>query len=207
MPNYDRNILKQNIKALMANNKMTQQQLADAIQMSQSNISKSLSEGAKKSFTVEQVYAIAEYFGVSVDWLLGYKTNRSVSIDLRSLGEILAKLLLKGDAKCQKISVEETVYAFTDDGYGPEAEPKKQNIEYSSIYFPSYMYAKENSTFDEWTEFDMTARVLGNESRFFPLNNFLNKYLQILKIYKSGDLSEESYQVLLKDFLNQLPEN
>jgi transcriptional regulator with XRE-family HTH domain len=185
----------------------TQQQLADAIQMSQSNVSKSLSEGAKKSFTVEQVYAIAEYFGVSVDWLLGYKTNRSVSIDLRSLGEILAELLLKGDAKCQKISVEETVYAFTDDGYGPEAEPKKQNIEYSSIYFPSYTRAKENSTFDEWTEFDMMARALGNESRFFPLNNFLNKYLQILKIYNSGDLSEESYQVLLKDFLNQLAEN
>ena len=75
MPIFDQNILKRNIKELLKNKNITQQQLAQTIGMSQSNVSKALSEGDKKCFTVEQIYSIADHFGVSIDWMLGYELD------------------------------------------------------------------------------------------------------------------------------------
>ena len=44
MSNYDNDILIQNVRKLMEDNNITQQQLADILGMSQSNVSKALSE-------------------------------------------------------------------------------------------------------------------------------------------------------------------
>ena len=55
MQKFDIDILKRNINSLLKNKGVTQQQLADALGMSQSNVSKALSEREKKCFTVEQI--------------------------------------------------------------------------------------------------------------------------------------------------------
>ena len=93
MSNFNIDIQKQNIRILMENNRITQQQLADAIDMSQSNISKALSLKDKKCFTVEQIYRIAEYFNVSIDYLLGYKNEKYGSISQRDVGKFLISLI------------------------------------------------------------------------------------------------------------------
>ena len=81
MSNYDNDILIQNVRKLMEDNNITQQQLADILGMSQSNVSKALSESDKKCFTLDQVVGIAKHFRVSIDMLVGnYRAqNRDIS--------------------------------------------------------------------------------------------------------------------------------
>lgn len=71
----NKDILISNIKNLMKNNNMTQQELAEVLDMSQPNISKALSVSDTKSFTLDQVVGIAKHFNVTVDWLLGNETK------------------------------------------------------------------------------------------------------------------------------------
>lgn len=62
MQKFNVDILKQNISTLMKNEGVKQQELADIIGMSQSNISKALSLKEKKCFTVEQIFLYCRLF-------------------------------------------------------------------------------------------------------------------------------------------------
>ena len=84
MQKFDILILKRNINDLLRDKGTTQQQLADALGMSQSNVSKALSEKDKKCFTVEQIFGIADFFGVSIDWLLGFETAQKMATGPRA---------------------------------------------------------------------------------------------------------------------------
>lgn len=89
----NRYILISNIKNLMKNNNMTQQELAEVLDMSQPNISKALSVSDTKSFTLDQVVGIAKHFNVSIDWLVGNETKSIQNLSLRAIGEFLVKLI------------------------------------------------------------------------------------------------------------------
>lgn len=66
-------ILKRNIVNLMKNHKpeVTQEELGKIAGLSQSNISKRLSKKDKSCFSLIQLIAIADYFEVSLDSLIG----------------------------------------------------------------------------------------------------------------------------------------
>ena len=66
-------ILKRNISSLMENHKpeVTQEELGKVTGLSQPNISKLLSEKNKSCFSLAQLIAIADYFEVSLDSLIG----------------------------------------------------------------------------------------------------------------------------------------
>lgn len=72
MENY-LTILKRNISNLMENHKpeVTQEELGKITGLSQPNISKLLSEKNKSCFSLAQLIAIADYFEVSLDSLIG----------------------------------------------------------------------------------------------------------------------------------------
>lgn len=89
----NRYILISNIKNLMKNNNMTQQELAEVLDISQPNISKALSVSDTKSFTLDQVVGIAKHFNVSIDWLVGNETKSIQNLSLRAIGEFLVKLI------------------------------------------------------------------------------------------------------------------
>ncbi|MDT3390096.1 MAG: helix-turn-helix transcriptional regulator [bacterium] len=74
---YDTDILIRNIKKLMDDNNITQSALAGILGMSQSNVSKALSENDKKSFTLDQLAGIAKHFKVSIDKLIGNERSQS----------------------------------------------------------------------------------------------------------------------------------
>ena len=66
-------ILKRNISSLMENHKpeVTQEELGKVTGLSQPNVSKRLSEKDKSCFSIIQLIAIADYFKVSLDSLIG----------------------------------------------------------------------------------------------------------------------------------------
>ena len=96
MQNYDTNILIQNIKRLMRDKNVSQQKLAEILEMSQPNVSKALNEKDKKCFTLIQVIGIAEYFHISVDELVHNKKSAHISTSQRSVAQFIALLFESG---------------------------------------------------------------------------------------------------------------
>ena len=208
MSKFNLDILKRNIKGLLKDKNMTQQQLADTIGMSQSNVSKALSEEDKKCFTVEQIYSIADHFGVSIDWILGYKTADRITTGPRAIGAFLAELLSKKDAKHAPVEIHDTVYAID---YDPNdyhnCKVLEQDNTYLAIYFPNYWDPQEfTENEEELAELYSEVTQLGNDTRNIPLNIFLHKYVSILKVFQDKQISEEAYQIVLRDYLGQLRE-
>ena len=64
-------LIAQRIKDLMKNEKLTQMQLAAAIKVGQSSISDWLNATSEPS--VENLWKLADFFDVSVDYLIGRK--------------------------------------------------------------------------------------------------------------------------------------
>ena len=208
MQKFDVLILKRNINDLMRNKGIKQQQLAAVIGMSQSNISKALSEKDKKCFTVEQIVSIADYFGVSIDWLLGFKTAQKMETSPRGIAAFVAKLLESGIARSTRGTIPEVVFESYLNSHGfQDSRQENRKIEYPMLYFPNYWYPQD-ITDDEFEqdELMLEAQQTGNETKNVALNSFLDKYLAILDLYKKKQLSEEPYQIVLKDYLSQLEE-
>lgn len=211
MPFYDNEILIQNINDLMRNNGMTQVQLAEILGMSQSNVSKALSLRDKKSFTLDQVAGIAQHFNVSVDSLLGHKQEALNPKSQTDVARFVADLLANGTAKYKSINVEEDVYVGSYDnqaGFYSYELTKKTN-EYTAIYFPNYHdLPTPKHEFDE-EAFDVhyTARIRGNETDNFQLNEFLIRFLKILEVYKTNDLDRETFDRIVDSYVEKMTED
>lgn len=203
MSNYDIDILISNIKSHMSDKGITQEKLADVLGMSQSNVSKALSTNDKKSFTLDQVIGIAKFFHVSVNSLIGEKEYSDLSITPRSIAAFLVKLLEEDNVKMFDYQKEENVYDV-DESWPPSCTHENRKIKYPAFYLPSYWYIPSNATYDEQAELDAEMNQLGNESSMKPINDFLHHFQEILTIYKSGGLSEDTYRSVLSDMLSRL---
>ena len=208
MQKFNIDILKGNIRDLLKNNGVTQQQLADVLGMSQSNVSKALNEKDSKCFTVEQIFGIANYFSVSIDWLMGFETAQKMAIGPRAIAAFVAALLEKGLLKSIPVTIEEDVYTVVYNSLGfPDSENEQQEVTYNALYFPNYWYPKDTAKDDfELERLGDEIIQSGNQNRNCFLNSFLEKYLAILPLYRKQQLSEEPYRLILKDYLNQLEE-
>lgn len=208
MQKFNVDILKQNISTLMKNEGVKQQELADIIGMSQSNISKALSLKEKKCFTVEQIFSIADYFGVSIDWLLGFEAAQKKAEGQRAIGAFVAGLLKNGIAKHIPVTVEEKVFETVRDQHGyPESKQETRSITYPAIYFPNYWNPNECDGSEEEREIAfIEASQVGNKTPNVTLNRFINQYLDILRAYKDHQLSDNSFMTVLEEYLSRLRE-
>ena len=204
MSNYNRDILISNIKSLMADNNTTQQQLADVLDMSQSNVSKALNTKDKKNFTLAQVVDIASFFRVSVDSLLGEKDNPNITVTPRSIAAFLVRMIEKEHAEFFEYKRKEDVYAVDDMSWPPSCTIEIRNLKYPAFYLPSYWHIPSNATSEEKGQLDAEMRVLGNETSMKPVNEFLHHFQEIFTIYKTGGLSEDTYRAVLSDMLSRL---
>lgn len=209
MQKFDALILKRNINTLMQDKGITQQQLATVIGMSQSNVSKALSERDKKCFTVEQIFSIAEFFGISIDQLVGFETAKKIAHGPRAVGAFIAELIADGTAKCADVVVNEEVFQIVYNSHGyPEGKHEKRSNTYPALYFPNYWDPTELAhDEEELRELFSEAEQCGNDTRYVALNTFIRKYLDILRVYNQKQISEEAYQIVLKDYLSQLKED
>lgn len=209
MSNFNIDIQKQNIRILMENNRITQQQLADAIDMSQSNISKALSLKDKKCFTVEQIYRIAEYFNVSIDYLLGYKNEKYGNISQRDIGKFLISLIKNKTISLTRVSVSEMVFKSDIEEEEEEELPwlreYKANNEYLAFYFSNYWDPKEIAVDKaDYESLVQEALQIGNGSNNYKINEFIKNFLEIYKVYQKQQIDEEAYQVVVNNYLSRL---
>jgi transcriptional regulator with XRE-family HTH domain len=89
---YDKGILVDNINKLLADNHITVTKLADIAGVAQSRASILLEKEDPSQFKLPQLVAVADYFNVSVDYLLGID-KESKGMNVESLADI-AKMIL-----------------------------------------------------------------------------------------------------------------
>lgn len=195
MSKLNKSILVQNIDTILKNKKLTQQTLGEILGMSQPNVSKALNPNEKKCFTLEQIVDIADYFHVSVDYLIGNSQAISASHSPREIGEFISDLLASKDGKVANITVEEWV-SEVDPATGYSKQETRQ-VHYPAVYFPDHWIPE---TDDEAAE----ASRVGNETSMIPVNQFLHSFLEILNTYHQGLLSQETYEMVVTNLLENL---
>ena len=198
MQYFDVDILKRNVRILMEQHGTKQEDLADHLNMSQSNVSKALSLKDKKCFTLEQTCRLSDYFKVSVDYLVGKRTAYSAANN-REIAEMLVTLIESGAVSFSEVSMTEHVYNPQNEGYTHEEEDIDRV--YPSLYFRDYWTPKP---FDEDGSQFFELQVFGNATNNYAINEFLRKFIQIYTVYKRGELFEETYKAVVQDYLSRV---
>lgn len=201
MANYNNDILIWNVRKLMEDNHMTQQNLANVLNMSQSNVSKALSTTDKKCFTLDQVVGIAKHFGVSVDSLLGNRNARFTGVNEREIAAFIAKLLEEHKGLLKKEVIEEDQYFFVDDNPHNEVTHQRAQNEYYFLYFPEYWPLPEC---DPVGDVELEYQCRGNRTYLNDINVFLRAFKEIFEIYERRGISKDTYNMFLRDLLSQL---
>lgn len=78
---FSEEIFARRLAALRASERLTQQQLAEVLGITKAAVG-NLEHGRKKP-SIEVAYALADYFGVSLDYLCGRSDEPSMPKDLR----------------------------------------------------------------------------------------------------------------------------
>lgn len=102
---FNNDYLISKISALMVNNLHDAGKRAQALGMSQPNFNHVIHNTGGKRFAIEQIFDIAHYFGVSIDWLMGNQGGSAIAA--KSAAEFITRAVLCGAAKLTPYSVEE----------------------------------------------------------------------------------------------------
>lgn len=203
MEKFNNDILISNISVLMANNSVTQEKMAQALGMSQPNFNHAIHNTGGKRFTIEQIFDIAHYFGVSIDWLMGNKDGSAVTA--KSAAEFITRAVLCGAAKLTPYTVEEDNYC-ADETYAP-GTVRKTTVKYWAAYFPSFWNPYEDVVSEEETREKVTeAEAGGNQTPFWSLNAYLDKFVGFYQLLKSRSMDEEDFQTLIAKHLGRIEE-
>lgn len=207
MPELNFELLQQNIRELISNKGITQAQLAEIAGMTQANVSKALNKNEKKQFTLDQIFRISQHFSISIDELVGNKSADEASMSPRSILAFLTPLLSAVKAKTAKITVEEEVYEPYYDRNGYDCAINKKKVEYPAVYFPDYCDIWDFADNEHEAE-DVHSEFLcgGNSSRYQCLNSVLRDFIPVIDLYRKHSIEEEPFKMVLKGYLNKLPE-
>ena len=202
-PNID--AMNDIIRQLMETNNIGQQELAKVIDMTQPNFSRAISKKHKQCFTLVQVYKIAQYFNISIDYLLGNdkssNSEKEICILFTSLLE--NRKLVKIDT-----SREEEIYTpYTRWDGVPDTEIEKRNVSYPAFIFPKHydIGPIDRYTKDQLDDFRSDIYYGGNsDSSNIRINEFFEKYFQIYDMYLSAQITEDFFHEITKKFLDDL---
>ena len=203
----DYQLLEKNIRAQMKQKEITQSKLAEEIGMTQSNISKALNPMDSRQFTVEQLVKMSQFFGVSIDELLGNKPTGVSSFDKAAAFSFIANLLSTRKLHATTIEVKEEAYEeYQVNQYGMrEYVGEEKMVQYPAFYFPNYVDPDDYPQ-DEFTMGDLQtdAYTGGNATGMYDLNDTLSSLTKLVKMYLTGELSEEQYRFLVKGYKEKL---
>ena len=206
MRNLDIDMVKKRIYSLMQENRVTQETLSAELGMTQPNFSRALSLKNSQCFTLEQVYKLAQYFDVSVDYLL----ENSKPADKKSEREIceLFTALLEA-RKIVKIehTREEEVYAPEFLNNYPDCVISKKQVTYNAFLFPSYLDPGPLDRFDEEQIDNLHTDVLmdGNaDDSNIRINTFFARYFQIYDLFLHNQMNQELFHEITEKFMGDL---
>jgi len=202
-------VLQENIRSLLEQHDMTQDDLAKEIGMSQSNVSKALNRDNSKQFTVEQLFRIAQYFKVSIDVLVGNTAAEEASISQRAIFRFITDLLRHRKLRTTTVVVEETVFEPYINHHGcMDCDQVKRELEYTAFYFSNYLGLEDYPPLSEYDLDDLRLdfNMSGNESGNRQLNDAFQSIVPILKLYCEEKIEVEPLEMILKGYLEKLPE-
>ena len=168
---YDLDKMKKNIRDLMTDSHMTQEQLERKTGISQSRISKGLnSKKNSDAFTIQQLVSIAQVFGVSTDQILGLNipTKEKKESEI-TLFDILIKLF-----EVDKLTAFEIKEYILPDDPKEQDNTKKQTKHQPYILFKNNQI---NKILSEWKEIkslgsnsEMTKQTITNLQNLWKEN-------------------------------------
>ncbi len=143
---YDISMLIENIQRIMKERNMTQDELATAAGIAQPRISKIFKMEGSSCFTIQQLVSIASYFHVSVDSLLGVKTDDQPREEKEiTLSDVCTKLFELDDLAS---------VSFGECGNGEYIPSQTAPGEWEEAYVPCIYFKNDSiSNFiSEWIE-------------------------------------------------------
>ena len=199
------NILKSNIRELMRNNHITQQELSDVLGMSQSNLSKRLKiDDDSNCFTLAQICRLATYFNTSIDKLVGLSDKSTTKqYSVKEICSLFVYLIENHRFSIDKINKDEEEIEPTFD----ETSYRNRNVsvEYTRFFFSNYLVIPEYATEVMHDYYLDTIDFEGNKiPDNVKINKFINNYLHIFEIYDKGDLSEDAYVHTIQSLLDDI---
>lgn len=200
-------LLQENIRGLLKKHDLTQSELAEIAGMSQGNFSKALNPDEKKQFTLEQLYRIAQHFRVSMDELTGNKAAEKSSVTPRAVLAFLVELLRTDKARVTTWTHDnEEVFDVCYGADGPSCSHIYLDVEYPVIYFPSHIEFDGLYDYDTVEAQELYAEFTqcGNETAFRDMNDIIKKLLPMIELYKSKEIPEEAFQMIVDGYLKQL---
>lgn len=205
--NYE--ILVKNIELLMQNKNMIPADLIRETGIAQSQVSKVLSRTQKTQFTFEQIWTIADYFNVSIDFLVGRKSTSSITEQSsnKEICKVLMQLIESDVVTCHDMEIEEDIY---EDIIGPNdgfpCEWKKGINRYRMFYFSNYINP-DIEGLDELTLDDLSQDFLINgnyNQKSKEINDFLAYFFKLYDLYKHNNLEREIFDQVISDRLDKL---
>lgn len=192
------NIIKENVRDLLEESKLTQAEFAEKIGMTQPNLSKCLNVGSNNHFTLEEIYNIAVVFGKSIDELIG-RTTVSTQLSEETLCRILERLIKDGRVSCVDYELSERVPSLELDDDGEPLSWNKKTTTYKAIIFLNYRQAKDYWDPARIDEFESMEYELKENKR---INTFLKSYSTLYEQYDRGEYSEEDFQKISEALLS-----
>jgi len=198
MTNMNFDLLKDNVLRLMKEKGLKQKQLADSIGMTQPNLNKCLQKGDEsRSFTLEQVCKLADYFETSVDDLLGRKVERA-SLSELEICQFLSTLISHNQIAHFEYKVKER-HTLPANLYNEYEGDEIVEVTYNAFYFPNYFHIPSYIEADDPNYEEVRDDILynGNESEHnMAINNFLERFIRTYEKFDGGKISQEEYKIL-----------
>lgn len=207
MRNLNISTLIQNIKELMNKEGLTQQQLADKIEMSQPNFNRAIKNKNGQCFTLQQICNIANYFNVSVDSLLGFEKEPS-TLSEKKICSLFTSLLEKRKLVTVETSrIEEVHTPIYDDVGFEDCRVTKEEQHYHAFIFPKHVDVGPLDRFTE-EEIDMMkaeSYCNGNHDESNNrINAFFQKYFKLYGMFLKNEIDESLFHEIVEKFYDDL---
>ena len=194
-------ILNQKIKDIIKDRGLTQEEVADKINMSQPNFSKAINNKDGKCFTLNQICMLSQFFEISIDELTGNNNRRTGKKEIASM---IARWVTDETAKFFPLSIDENIYIPISQTYD-DVMTETKNTKYQALYFPNYWQPKDKlDAFDEPDETYYDAIYNGNFTDNALLNVFLDKLKTITDAYFEETLDKDDIETLIKKYIEQI---
>ena len=147
---------------------------------------------------------------MSVDQLLGNQQRAAaIATSPRATAAFISELLAHEDAKIIPYEVEEEIFEIDyswSDGCYPSTKHEARKVVYPAIYLPSYWEVPFKVTSEAEAQARDEAIQCGNDTRMLPVNDFINRFIELHALYKKKQLSEETYRIVINELLGNLRE-
>lgn len=193
-------VLNQKIKDIMKSHGLSQEEIAKNIKMTQPNFSKAINNKDGKCFTLNQIFMLSQYLGISIDELT---QNKSYKTDKNEMASMIAKAIMDGTAKFHSLTLEEKLYIPVHEQFSNS--PNTATTTYQAVYFPNYWQPKEGTdAFGDPDESYYDAIYNGNFTDNALLNTFLDKLKTITDAYFEEKLDKDDVDTLIKKHIERV---